>query len=97
MPRLIAARPAADAPGMAVSRAVLGLIALLAVLATLWMTMLSSGGGAGVQAGSSNPVAPGASPAPGAYGNATNAAQNAVQQANGDGQRAAQTAAGGTP
>ena len=82
---------------MAISRAGLGLIALLAVLATLWMTMLSSGGGVAGHGGAANPAVSGAAPSAGAYSNATNAAHNAVQQANADAQRAAQSAAGGTP
>jgi hypothetical protein len=78
---------------MAVSRAIVGLIALLAVLATLWLTMIASGGG--------HTAAPGLPPAKASsgqvYGNAINGAQGAVQQANADAQRAAGTSADGTP
>jgi hypothetical protein len=75
---------------MAVSRAVLGLIALLAVLATLWITGAASmGGGTG--------VASRAAPSAKSLGNAINGAQSAVQQANADAQRAAGTSVGGTP
>jgi hypothetical protein len=78
---------------MAVSRAIVGLISLLAVLATLWLTMIAGGGGHKAASG----PAPGAASSTQVYGNAVNGAQNAVQQANADAQRAAGTSAGGTP
>ena len=74
---------------MAVSRAILGLIALLAVLATLWITGAASIGGHG--------AASRAAPSGQALSNAISGAQSAVQQANADAQRAAGTSAGGTP
>jgi hypothetical protein len=75
---------------MAISRGVFGLIALLAVLATLWLTVAGSGGGGGG-------ARSGAPPSAKSLGNAINGAQSAVQQANADAQRAAGTSVGGTP
>ena len=81
---------------MAVSRAILGLIALLAVLATLWLTGAASmGGGGPTRAASGTPS--GAAPSTNQFGNAINGAQSAVGQANADAQRAAGTSVGGTP
>lgn len=73
---------------MAISRAILGLIALLAVLATLWIVGAASNGG-----GAANHAAPSTK----SLGNAVSGAQSAVQQANADAQRAAGTSLGGTP
>jgi hypothetical protein len=75
---------------MAASRAVLGLIALLAALITLYLTVIAAGG-AGKHAAASR------QPSPATYSNAIGGAQNAVQQANAAAQRAAGTAVGNTP
>lgn len=80
----------ADAGRMAMSRAVFGLIALLAVLATLWLTVIEAGRGSGAHGSA-------AAPSTQALGKAISGAQSAVQQANADAQRAAGTSVDGTP
>jgi hypothetical protein len=75
------------------ARSLLWLVATLAVVATLWLTLLSEDGG------HSSTTLPGAGatggqPAAGGYGGAIGSAQGAVQQSNQDAQRAAGSAAG---
>jgi hypothetical protein len=75
-----------------VTRSLLGLIGTLAVVATLWLTLLSGGGHTPVLTPSGTTTSSGAvsgAPTAGGYGSAIDAARGAVGQADQSAQRAA--------
>jgi hypothetical protein len=76
-------------------RSLVLLVGTLAVVAMLWLMLLSGGDGAptATQGGTTAPATSG-EPAAGGYGDAIGAADGAVRQANQDAQRAARSAAG---
>jgi hypothetical protein len=85
-------RPRADGVAMGAARSILWLISALVVVMILYLTVLSGGSGTSGLAPRTGAPATSASPY-GVYGGAVGAAQNAVQQANQDAQRASGTTA----
>jgi hypothetical protein len=74
---------------MLAARSLLMLVGTLAVLATLWLTLLSGGGKAPTVTPNAAPAQPGAT----SYDSAIGAAQGTVQQSYEDAQRGSATAA----
>jgi hypothetical protein len=84
---------------MLAARSLLVLVATLAVVGLLWLTLLSGGSGSPTATPGGTSVPSGATdgaPADGTYNDAIGAAGSAVQQSNQDAQRAAESA-GGAP
>ncbi len=96
--RLRRCRGEADITSILAARSLLWMIGTLAVVATLWLTLLSGGegrapvvtpGGTSAPSGASSGATAG-----GGYGSAIGAAHGAIQQSNQDAQRAAGSPAG---